>query len=336
MENNENNTALGWDENASISPEGGWDALDVTSDADDLEAERIAEGIAKEYDTQTAGQAEGEAPQTEDSAAAPTTEQQTTETDDGEDAEDAAPTIEQAMQAAVETPKLKFTAKVDHDLKEVELDERELPNVYQRAANFDRASQRAKEAQEKLHEVAVLAAELGYDSVDDLISNARENNRNSIIQEITDKGNSEDVAAFVADARLKEARGKAAQPAAFEEDDTTEVSSASAAPARNYQAEVADFLAVHPEYREKGKKIPQEVIDATKTGVTLRTAYAEWEASNARAENARVKQERDVNAQRAEAATRAPVRGVANGTASTKEATDDPWMAGFKGKPWWE
>lgn len=333
MENNENNTAIGWDENASILPEGGWDDLDVTSDVDDPEAERIAEGISQAYDAQTAGQDEGIESQTESESEVPTTEPQAAETDDGEDEEDAAPTIEQELMRAVEKPKVKFTAKVDHELKDVELDESELPTVYQKAHNFERVSKRAKESQEKLNEVAVLAAELGYDSVDDLIKNARENNRNAIIQDITDKGNSEDVAEFVADARLKEARGKA--HTVTDEDDLP-AASASAAPTRNYQAEVADFLSAHPEYREKGKKIPAEVIEATKSGVTLRTAYAEWEANNARAENARVKQERDVNAQRAEAASRAPVRGVTNGNASAKEEAADPWLAGFKGKSWWE
>lgn len=81
-----------------------------------------------------------------------------------------------------------------------------------------------------------------------------------------------------------------------------------------------------PELR--GKEAPDEVIRAAMQGENLTAAYARYALARSRADNARLERELSARQQNAEAAARAPVRGVSGG-AAVKEQGRDPFLAGF-------
>jgi hypothetical protein len=95
---------------------------------------------------------------------------------------------------------------------------------------------------------------------------------------------------------------------------------------RNFVPEVAELLQVYPEL--KGKKLPDEVAQAALKGERVLVAYSKYINKQKKADNDRLQKENKVLKQNAEAAKRAPVRGVAKGGA-TGEGPEDPFLKGF-------
>ena len=97
---------------------------------------------------------------------------------------------------------------------------------------------------------------------------------------------------------------------------------------RDLRAEAEAFFAQRP-----GSQMPETVLDAWLGGMSLSQAYAQHEAQICRAESWRLARENQVLRQNAEAAGRAPVRGV-NGGGDTRPEPEDPFLSGFNDERW--
>jgi len=254
------------------------------------------------------------------------TEDETLTTGEGEDTEESgedggnAPTNEQET----ERPKLKFSAKIDHKVQDVELDETELPTIYQKAQNADRTRAKLDKVQPIITKGNRLAKILGYDSIDAMLDAAENSYREGEIDRLKGEGVHPDVAAELVDSRTRKAMEAipAEQPDTDDEADT----------GRDYRGEVADLLQAHPELR--GTQLPASVVNAcVAEGKPLVRAYEEYARKQAEAENKAVKAENKRLKQNADAARRAPVRGVSKG-GKTNTDPDDPFLIGFNSDHW--
>lgn len=98
----------------------------------------------------------------------------------------------------------------------------------------------------------------------------------------------------------------------------------------DYRQQIADLFSARPELRGKLQKLPDEVSRAVvENGLPLRTAYAEWEARQVKAENDRIRKEKELFAQQAETASRAPVRGATDGNINETKKPD-PFITAFR------
>ena len=98
-----------------------------------------------------------------------------------------------------------------------------------------------------------------------------------------------------------------------------------------FDREVAELMELYPELREKmsrGEALPREVMTAcAKSGVSLRTAYAEYEAKRAKAEAEQLHKAIRILRQNAAAAAKAPVKGSAADSGESKGK--DPFLEGL-------
>lgn len=292
----------GWAEGDNIfdvdSWTGGGDQADE-SDAGDEQEEVTEAEEGTEDETLTTGGDEAAEESGEDGDNAPTTEQET------------------------ERPKLKFSAKIDHKVQDVELDETELPTIYQKAQNADRTKAKLDKAQPLIDKGNKLAKILGYDSMDAMLDAAEKSYRDGEIERLKGEGVHPDVAAELVESRTK--RAIESVPAEETVDETSSTG-------RDFQGEVADLLQAHPELR--GTQLPASVVNAcVAEGKPLVRAYEEYARKQAEAENKAVKAENKRLKQNADAARRAPVRGVSKG-GKTNTDPDDPFLTGFNSDRW--
>ena len=100
---------------------------------------------------------------------------------------------------------------------------------------------------------------------------------------------------------------------------------------KSFEKEIPALLELNPELRERisrGEEIPREVLEiCAKTGVSLRTAYAEYAVKQARVEIERLRKENRILRQNAAAAAKAPVRGASAGGSDNKGK--DPFLEGL-------
>ena len=293
----------GWAEGDNIfdvdSWTGGGDQADESDAGDEQEEVTEAEEGAED-ETLTTGGDEAAEESGEDGDNAPTTEQET------------------------ERPKLKFSAKIDHKVQDVELDETELPTIYQKAQNADRTRAKLDKVQPIITKGNRLAKILGYDSIDAMLDAAENSYREGEIDRLKGEGVHPDVAAELVESRTRKAMEAipAEQPDTDDEADT----------GRDYRGEVADLLQAHPELR--GTQLPASVVNAcVAEGKPLVRAYEEYARKQAEAENKAVKAENKRLKQNADAARRAPVRGVSKG-GKTNTDPDDPFLIGFNSDHW--
>ena len=293
----------GWAEGDNIfdvdSWTGGGDQADE-SDAGDEQEEVTEAEEGTEDETLTTGGDEAAEESGEDGDNAPTTEQET------------------------ERPKLKFSAKIDHKVQDVELDETELPTIYQKAQNADRTKAKLDKAQPLIDKGNKLAKILGYDSMDAMLDAAEKSYRDGEIERLKGEGVHPDVAAELVESRTK----RAIESVPAEQSDTDDEANTG----RDYRGEVADLLQAHPELR--GTQLPASVVNAcVAEGKPLVRAYEEYARKQAEAENKAVKAENKRLKQNADAARRAPVRGVSKG-GKTNTDPDDPFLIGFNSDHW--
>ena len=293
----------GWAEGDNIfdvdSWTGGGDQADESDAGDEQEEVTEAEEGAED-ETLTTGGDEAAEESGEDGDNAPITEQET------------------------ERPKLKFSAKIDHKVQDVELDETELPTIYQKAQNADRTRAKLDKVQPIITKGNRLAKILGYDSIDAMLDAAENSYREGEIDRLKGEGVHPDVAAELVESRTRKAMEAipAEQPDTDDEADT----------GRDYRGEVADLLQAHPELR--GTQLPASVVNAcVAEGKPLVRAYEEYARKQAEAENKAVKAENKRLKQNADAARRAPVRGVSKG-GKTNTDPDDPFLTGFNSDRW--
>ena len=237
------------------------------------------------------------------------------------------PTTQQEAEAP---RKLKFQATIDHKSEDVEIDESELPTLYQKAKNLDRAQERAKKSSSTVSKLEKLAKVLEYTDVDDFfkgtIDNLIEQRKNELV--------SQGVHAAVAERMAK-------QDYADLQADVSTSPVQPATPERDFAAETQELLSKHPELGPSSP-VPNEVVaDAARPGgPTLLQAYESYlskqKASTKKTEKAELdalRKENKILKQNAEAASRAPVTSALKGGA-TKEEADDPFLKGFFSSDW--
>lgn len=217
--------------------------------------------------------------------------------------------------------KLKFSATIDHESKDVELDEAELPTIYQKAQVTDRVQAKVAKMQPIYDQAVRTAKILGYDSVDEMLKAAEESYRDGEVDRLVSEGTQKDVAEDYVRRKMNDAYAEEKEEAKPEE---------SAPKGRDYKAEVEDLLKIRPMYSEPGKRLPEEVTkECIETGRPLTVVYLEWEAKQNQAKYDALLKENKKLKQNAEAASRAPVRGVSRGGPAKDKANDDPFLKGF-------
>ena len=305
-----------WDEDEMILPEGGLDIDDLSTGEDDsyFGDDQNDDEVSQEPDG-----AEKAAPTTEQIEAAATGETQT-ETPTTETQPEKMPT------------KLKFTAKIDRKDQEMELDFTELPGIYQRAQNYDRLQKKFETQAEKIQLMEALSAQLGYDSVDDMLQKAHDSDRTARIQALVDEGTSEKIAADFVDREIAKVKADRTAKAKAAEQDTVHGEKGTNTQSKSepdFKAQVEELFRLRPDLKKDLKTLPQEVVtEVVEKNTPLRIAYAEWEAKQLRAENDRIRKERELFAQQAETASRAPVRGATDRKEDKGEKVD-AWLAAF-------
>ena len=250
---------------------------------------------------------------------APTTAQETAQDVSGSDnanaptTEHTAPTT--AQEASTAPNMLKFKAKYNSQEQDVELNESDLPGIWQKAQNHDKMQSRYNEREELFNNLEQLAKRLGYANVKEMAEKADGAFQEAEVKSLMDKeGVSERVAKAIVAQEMQSRAGNAptAQP--------------QEAPKRNTQAEVTELLTAKPQLR--GQQLPPEVIAEWGGGKNLLLAYTEYENRKAAAETARLQQENNIHKQNAANAAKAPVRGVASGGATNTKGDDD-FLKGF-------
>lgn len=263
----------------------------------------------------------------QDAAAAPTDNAESSAEEFG------APTTEQTNPEAEPSSarKFRFSARVDHEDQEVEVDENDLPGIWQRAQVTERYQKKMDQVTPLVERMEHMAKVNGYASVEEMLDAQekfdRENHINKLMQE-------ENVPRTIAEdyvdrhfGRSAPAQSAPADPgkaAEAVEDKTDEQTNNSAA--RDFATEVQELWSMRPDLR--GTKIPSEVAAAAANGQNLALAYFAYEANQAKATAEQLRQENNTYKQNAATAAKAPVKGVSGGGATNTEP-EDPFLKGF-------
>lgn len=311
-----------WEGSRKIEPEGGLTEADLS----------YSDEFDPWGDDSKGNDAAGK---TSEASSAPTTETKEENVTE-KAAEEEAPTTEPQPEAP---KKLKFQAKVDHKVSDVELDFDELPTVYQTAQNYSRLEKKYATANETIQRMVALSAQLGYASIEEMLNSAGESDRKARIQALVDEGTNEKIAADFVDrdiAKVKadlEAKAKATEKEEEPGQKETKSEKAKEESAPDFKAQVAELLQLRPDLKEM-KTLPQEVVTSVvEKGTPLRIAYAEWETKQLKAENERIRREKEILAQQADSASRAPVRGATD-RKDDKGDPEDPFLKGFNRRRW--
>lgn len=308
MFENENTTPVVEDEDALLPD--GW------SEGDDIFAEDKWTG-GEQADAPAAEPAQESEETTAEQTAAPATEQ--AEVPGEEAALEATPATEQAQ---VQPNRLRFKARVDRQDLDVEVDESELPTLYEKAQATDRYKARVAAQTARLEQTEQMVKGMGYNDLDAFLSGAKDDYQRAEVRRLVGEGVHEEVAKdmvarrFVPQQKEVPATEPAAEPAAK-------------TPARDFAAEIAMLKAARPDLT--GKQLPMEVVKACtdeKNPKHLFVAYAEYEVAQQKAEADKLRRENEVLRQNAAAAARAPVSGVSGGGA-TDTGPEDDFLKGF-------
>lgn len=215
--------------------------------------------------------------------------------------------------------KLKFKATVDHEDLDVELDETELPALYQKAQVTDRVQAKLANMQPIYNQAVRTAKILGYDTPEEMLKAAEDSFRDGEIEKLVNEGTNKDVAEDYVRRKMQDAEVKEdTKPA--EEKPT----------GRDFKAEVEALLDIRPDLKKPGTKLPDAVTEeCVKSGRPLAVVYLEYEAKQEKAKYDALLKENKKLKQNAEAASRAPVRGVSRGGPVKDKTNDDPFLKGF-------
>lgn len=318
---------------------GGYGDQELFAGFDDEEQASVSDANAEDTtDAETAENAE-----TQDSVPEGAEESANGAPEDQEEA----PTTEQP--SAPE--KLTFKAKIDHKEQEISIGADELPTIYQKAANMDRAVQRADAARQDadryrgvVDNVASMARMLNYSgdtpeaAIEAMISGITQSQRESRIQELVSGGTAQAVAEFVVDQQMQSAVQNSAEQAPNDDandvpDGTIAEEAGGDAPSQEqFAKDLRALLDRRPELVGKTDKFPEEVLQAYISGENLTVAYLDYEAKQAAAEKKALEKANRVLQHNQESARRAPVKGVASSGGTGGK--DDPWLAGFDETYW--
>ena len=271
---------------------------------------------------------------TEDSE--PEVDPTTVEEETVEEAQEEAPTTE-PEETVAETPhKLKFKAKVDHNDLDVELDESDLPDVYQKAQVVERVQNQMGKMKGTVERANKLAKGMGFENADDMLIAAAKNHlQNEIDRLVNDEEHPVNplVAQDIIERRLGYTMKELEDlEAATPEEPSTEQPQETPKQGRDISAEVTELITAHPELA--GTAFPSEVAKkAMETGERLVDVYNEYAKNNQVAKIQDLVKENQVLKQNAETAQRAPVTGV-TGHGIEGNEPDDPFMEGFNSEAW--
>ena len=240
-----------------------------------------------------------------------------TTTADEDDSENSPETEEPTTQDG--PGKLKFKATVDHEDLDVELDETELPALYQKAQVTDRVQAKLANMQPIYNQAVRTAKILGYDTPEEMLKAAEDSFRDGEIEKLVNEGTNKDVAEDYVRRKMQDAEVK---------EDTKPAEEKPAG--RDFKAEVEALLDIRPDLKKPGTKLPDAVTEeCVKSGRPLAVVYLEYEAKQEKAKYDALLKENKKLKQNAEAASRAPVRGVARGGPVKDKTNDDPFLKGF-------
>ena len=264
---------------------------------------------------------------TEESEEAPTTGDEAEENVESEAEPEETPAIEE--QPEPQPTKIRFDANINHKVQSVEIDQSQLPEIYQKAYAADKYRKKLNAKNATLDHAEVVAKILNYESVDAMLEAAEKSYETTEIERLTNEKVHPDIAKDTVTRKIREIRDnvtKNRKPAQQEPEQTEEAVQQPAPGTRNFLPEAVELLEVYPEL--KGQKLPDEVVEAAHKGERLLAAYTKYVKKQAKADNDRLQKENKALKQNAEAAKRAPVRGVAKGGA-TNVGAEDPFMKGF-------
>lgn len=224
--------------------------------------------------------------------------------------------------------KLKFTARVDRADVDVEVEESELPTLYQKAQVTDRVQAKLAKQTPLVEKAERLSRALGFENWEAMLNNAEQNFRDTELQRLTQDGAPKELAEDYISRRLagvSSGKADAAEPAKAPA--LTPDQPADRSPTRDFEAEARELIRARPELA--GKKLPQEVVQLCVTeNKPLLAAYSEYEARREKAEADKLRRENAILKQNAASAARAPVSGVHGGGATDTKPEDD-FIKGF-------
>ena len=271
------------------------------------------------------GSDEGTQPETEnDDAPATERSEGTASTETGND-NDGAPAT--GTDAVVPGTKRRVRYQFDHEDREEEIDDADLPELLQKARSVDRYKQRLDSAQAVQSKLDGISRAMKYDSGEAFLNAIIENARSAEIENLRAKGAPQElVDDFIG---RKYAGLESPQPTSYEGNP------AQTAPTRDLVAEIGELWRVYPGL--KGKELPKEVyVSASRPGATLLRAYEEYErrsnqaeAEKARTEAEKLRKENRILKNNADSADRAPVSGVSKGGRADDNGASDPFLKGF-------
>lgn len=242
---------------------------------------------------------------------------------------DAVPPTEQVEQPSEPSvPQMPQTIKVkfNHEEREIGLDEAAI--LAQKGMNYDKLQQRIADLEARSNRSEVLARQLGFNSSDEMLEAAGKNFVDRQVQDLVADGNTEAMARFLVEQQMAKAAESVKKPAAPEPETAQETPSMT--PER--RSELLEFVHAYPDASRN--PLPQEVIDANKSGVRLLVAYERYLHKAALKERDDALKELAIQKQNQEAAGRAPVSGVTGKPVAQKKQEDDPFVMGFDSDNW--
>ena len=268
---------------------------------------------------------EGTQPDTGNEGTPAIEEPEGTETVDTGDDSNVAPAT--GNEEITPSTKRRVRYQFDHEDREEEIDDADLPELLQKARSVDRYKQRLDSAQSIQDRLSSLARAMKYDSSEAFLGAILENARTSEMEALRAKGVPDEIAEDFIDRKYA---GTA--PAQVTQQETA---SAQTQPERDYKAEAVELLTARPGLA--GKKLPAEVFAAaSQPGVSLLQAYTEYErkesqaeAERARNEAEKLRKENRILKNNADSADRAPVSGVSKGGRAEDNSSNDPFLKGF-------
>ena len=266
---------------------------------------------------------------TEDAPAIEQT-QDTVSTDTGDNTE--VPATDPEVSAPSTKRRVRY--QFDHQDREEEIDDADLPELLQKARSVDRYKARLDESQILRDRLGQTAKVLHYDSPEAFLDALLDNAKTSEMEVLRGKGVPDELIEDYVGRKYADASAiqfPRTQPLQLSE----QPQQAAAPQGRDYVSEARELLDAHPEL--VGKQLPPEVYAATsKPGVSLLQAYTEYErkSSQAEAEKARrdaekLRKENRILKNNADSADRAPVSGVSKGGRAEDKEANDPFLAGF-------
>ena len=266
----------------------------------------------------------------------------------------AAPTTEQQ---SAEPEKLTFKAKIDHQEQDVSIEADELPTIYQKAQNMDRAVQRANKAQQdmeqyrnSMEEIASMARALGFNgdtpeaAIRAMMTGVTSSTREQRVEALVNDGTAKEVAEFIVDQQMKPVpvvqthepeveEGQQQEEPDIQDEAAGDVDDGSQPPSpEQFNLDLQKLLARRPGILESGKPFPEEVLSAYMKGENLTVAYLDYESKQSAAERQELEKQNRIFRQNQESAQRAPVKGVSGSGGITSK--EDPWLAGIDDTYW--